>query len=414
MEVMEENFKAVSSLFNIITLYVFKSVVGGTAAYTNYQLHWPYADGTHYINNLSIALRMYTLRVHNLLFMLENRGLAVREVATAMQQYQDEMQPAMPLNPATAVHNSNGLLHIHAIASDDSGTGRSGAENGVELAKTDKVRNTRSGKHEGSVWFHVGAADVAIGNVSTFLDSHIEWNEQWLGPLLERVRKDPTRVDCPVVDIIGMDNFQFIGASADLRGDVGWNLIFKWEYLSPAERAASQHDPTIAIRTTMIAGGLFVMDIVYFNKLRKYDMTVVIRTGENLEIAFHQCGGSLDLQPCVSDNLFACNTRRAIEGRTVGEKYTICPMSTCMCAYKVEIPFATYLCFLLDSFKTINYKHDYISLTLVQSARGWQEMKLCDESENQQWIHKLYVFLDSRNRLEHCVTAKGSNSALDT
>uniref|UniRef100_A0A1B0G4S7 Glycosyltransferase 2-like domain-containing protein n=1 Tax=Glossina morsitans morsitans TaxID=37546 RepID=A0A1B0G4S7_GLOMM len=236
---------------------------------------------------------------------LENRGLIVREVATAMQQYQDEMQSAMvlqplqPLNSATAVRNSNGLLNIHAIASDDSETRRSG---GAKYSGTfphwfsfssapntivRQVRCTCSDKHEGLVWFHVGAADAAIANVLTFLDSHVEWNEQWLGPLLERVRKDPTRVGCPVIDIIGMDNFQFIGASADLRGGVGWNLIFKWEYLTPAERAASQHDPTIAIRTTMIAGGLFVMDIVYFNKLGKYDMTVVIRTGENLEIAFH-------------------------------------------------------------------------------------------------------------------------------
>uniref|UniRef100_A0A1A9VTT4 Glycosyltransferase 2-like domain-containing protein n=1 Tax=Glossina austeni TaxID=7395 RepID=A0A1A9VTT4_GLOAU len=157
-------------------------------------------------------------------------------------------------------------------------------ENGVEFAKTDKVRCTCSDKHEELIWFHVGAADTAIANILAVLDSDVEWNEQWLGPLLELVRKDPTRIGCLVIDIIAMDNFQFIGASADLRGGFDWNLIFKWECLSPAERAAIQHDLTTAIRTTMIAGRLFVIGIVYFNKLGKYDMTVVMRTAQFLAL----------------------------------------------------------------------------------------------------------------------------------
>lgn len=48
--------------------------------------------------------------------------------------------------------------------------------------------------------------------------------------------------------------------------------VFKWEYLSPAERNARHDDPTTAIRTPMIAGGLFVINKKYFEKLGKYDM----------------------------------------------------------------------------------------------------------------------------------------------
>jgi len=99
---------------------------------------------------------------------------------------------------------------------------------------------------------------------------------------LERVAEDHTRVVCPIIDVISMDNFAYIGASADLRGGFDWNLVFKWEYLSPSERKLRQLDPTRPIRTPMIAGGLFMIDREYFGRIGKYDMDMDIWGGENL------------------------------------------------------------------------------------------------------------------------------------
>ncbi|XP_059354389.1 polypeptide N-acetylgalactosaminyltransferase 14-like isoform X1 [Carassius carassius] len=167
------------------------------------------------------------------------------------------------------------------------------------LTKLPKVKCLRNKRREGLIRSRVRGADAAGAGILTFLDSHCEVNKDWLPPLLQRVKEDPTCVASPVIDIISMDTFAYIAASSELQGGFDWSLRFKWEKLS-AEKQAKRADLTEPIKTPIIAGGLFVIDRSWFNHLGKYDTAMDIWGGENFEISFRvwMCGGSLEIIPC--------------------------------------------------------------------------------------------------------------------
>ncbi|XP_005400615.1 PREDICTED: polypeptide N-acetylgalactosaminyltransferase 14 isoform X2 [Chinchilla lanigera] len=168
-----------------------------------------------------------------------------------------------------------------------------------QLLKLPKVKCLRNNERQGLVRSRMRGADIAQGTTLTFLDSHCEVNRDWLQPLLHRVKEDYTRVVCPVIDIINLDTFTYIESASELRGGFDWSLHFRWEQLSP-EQKAQRLDPTEPIRTPIIAGGLFVIDKAWFDYLGKYDMDMDIWGGENFEISFRvwMCGGSLEIVPC--------------------------------------------------------------------------------------------------------------------
>ncbi|XP_056666927.1 polypeptide N-acetylgalactosaminyltransferase 16 isoform X2 [Monodelphis domestica] len=151
------------------------------------------------------------------------------------------------------------------------------------LTRIPKVKCLRNDRREGLIRSRVRGAEVATADILTFLDSHCEVNSEWLQPMLQRVKEDYTRVVSPIIDVISLDNFAYLAASADLRGGFDWSLHFKWEQI-PIEQKMSRTDPTQPIRTPVIAGGIFVIDKAWFNHLGKYDTQMDIWGGENFEI----------------------------------------------------------------------------------------------------------------------------------
>lgn len=164
-----------------------------------------------------------------------------------------------------------------------------------------KVKILRLEKREGLIRARLRGAAVAKGKVLTYLDSHIECEDGWLPPLLQRIYQNSSTVVCPVIDVIDDTTFEYHYSKAYYTnvGGFDWSLQFNWHPIPDRDRKKrkSHVDP---VGSPTMAGGLFAIDKEYFEYLGSYDSGFDIWGGENLEISFKiwMCGGSLEIVPC--------------------------------------------------------------------------------------------------------------------
>ncbi|XP_043930773.1 polypeptide N-acetylgalactosaminyltransferase 5 [Protopterus annectens] len=168
------------------------------------------------------------------------------------------------------------------------------------MSKFPQVHVLHLKERHGLIRARLAGADIATGDVLTFLDSHVECNVGWLEPLLERVRLNRTKVACPVIEVISDKDMSYITIDNFQRGIFNWPMNFGWKPI-PAEvikkENIKEHDP---IKCPVMAGGLFSIDRKYFYELGTYDPGLEVWGGENLELSFKvwMCGGEIEIIPC--------------------------------------------------------------------------------------------------------------------
>uniref|UniRef100_A0A182IUW7 Polypeptide N-acetylgalactosaminyltransferase n=1 Tax=Anopheles atroparvus TaxID=41427 RepID=A0A182IUW7_ANOAO len=150
-----------------------------------------------------------------------------------------------------------------------------------------KVKIVRAAKREGLIRARLLGARHATAPVLTYLDSHCECTTGWLEPLLDRIARNSTTVVCPVIDVID-DNtmeYHYRDSGGVNVGGFDWNLQFNWHAVPEREKRkhTSLAEP---VWSPTMAGGLFAIDRVFFERLGTYDSGFDIWGGENLELSF--------------------------------------------------------------------------------------------------------------------------------
>ncbi|XP_003224655.1 polypeptide N-acetylgalactosaminyltransferase 5 [Anolis carolinensis] len=168
------------------------------------------------------------------------------------------------------------------------------------MAQFPKVRILHLKERYGLIRARLAGAEIAKGDVLTFLDSHVECNVGWLEPLLERIHLNRKKVPCPVIEVISDKDMSYMTVDNFQRGIFNWPMNFGWKPIPPDVIEKNKIKETDVIRCPVMAGGLFSIDKKYFYELGTYDPGLDVWGGENMEISFKvwMCGGEIEIIPC--------------------------------------------------------------------------------------------------------------------
>ena len=136
------------------------------------------------------------------------------------------------------------------------------------LAKLPKVRLVRNKKRLGLIKTRLIGAQLARSPTITFVDSHVEFNDGWLEPLLQRVSKNQNVYAVPVIAVIDNKTFEFKHdpMSEPQIGVFDWTMSFRWKH--PDARQGVYSD---SIASPAMAGGIYTVSRETFFRLGGYD-----------------------------------------------------------------------------------------------------------------------------------------------
>ncbi|KAK1875713.1 Polypeptide N-acetylgalactosaminyltransferase 5 [Dissostichus eleginoides] len=140
-----------------------------------------------------------------------------------------------------------------------------------------KVRILRLKERQGLIRARIAGADIAQGEVLTFLDSHIECNVGWLEPLLERIYLDRKKVPCPVIEVVSDKDMSYMLVDNFQRGIFKWPLVFGWSALP--EEYIKKNNMSISDPIRCLEASLTCCLILPFEQI-------------------WMCGGEIEIIPC--------------------------------------------------------------------------------------------------------------------
>ena len=162
------------------------------------------------------------------------------------------------------------------------------------------VKLIRSPKRLGLMKARMAGSDKAICEVFLFLDAHCEVLQDWLEPLLQRIKNDYRNIAMPPHNRITKWGLE-LEASVVVQSHrtlFNWDLMQKWEAIPKTEKfLKAKADP---VTSPISPGGLFAISRDSWKELGRYDPGFQIWGGENLEMSFKtwMCGGKLEIIPC--------------------------------------------------------------------------------------------------------------------
>uniref|UniRef100_A0A182NPG9 Ricin B lectin domain-containing protein n=1 Tax=Anopheles dirus TaxID=7168 RepID=A0A182NPG9_9DIPT len=162
-----------------------------------------------------------------------------------------------------------------------------------------KVRVIRAPHRLGLIRARVFGAKNTTTEVITFLDAHVECTVGWLEAQLDVVARDSTTIALPAIDWIDEKSMALVANKSHIFiGAYDWDLNFGWWARSSMKKKYA--NPLEPFDTPAMAGGLFTISRVFFERLGWYDDGFDIYGIENIELSIKSwmCGGKMVTVPC--------------------------------------------------------------------------------------------------------------------